>query len=129
MPIPKIDCTDVQLALTVPCMIDRAQQALYLLALEPISETQADINSYGFRPGRCTADAIAQCFTVLARHGSAQYIFSGDIKSCFDKISHEWLEGNIPTDRVTLRKWLKAGFMDKKIRELPVSACDRVNFR
>ena len=37
-------------------------QALYLLALDPVAETMADPNSYGFRPGRSAADAIEQCF-------------------------------------------------------------------
>ncbi len=36
--------------LGIPTMKDRAMQALYLLALEPVSETLADPNSYGFRP-------------------------------------------------------------------------------
>ena len=48
--------------LGIPTMKDRAMQALHLLALEPIAETTADKNSYGFRPGRSTADAIGQCF-------------------------------------------------------------------
>lgn len=113
--IPKNNDKNKKRPISIPCMIDKAQQALYLLALEPISETQADKNSYGFRPGRCTADAIRQCFIALSKKSSAQYIFCGDIKSCFDKISHEWLERNIPTDRVIFKKWLKAGFMDKKI--------------
>ncbi len=56
--------------LGIPCMIDRAQQALHLLALEPISETTSDLNSYGFRPNRSTADAIAQCFICLACSGT-----------------------------------------------------------
>src|SRR5471030_1657729 len=43
--------------LGIPVMKCRAMQALYLLALEPIAETTADLNSYGFRPGRSTADA------------------------------------------------------------------------
>src|SRR5207249_6716417 len=53
--------------LGIPTMFDRAQQALYLLALEPLAETLADHNAYGFRPKRSTADAIEQCFTVLAQ--------------------------------------------------------------
>ena len=48
-------------------MKDRAMQALHLLALEPIAETAADPNSYGFRPKRSTADALQQCFNVLCR--------------------------------------------------------------
>jgi RNA-directed DNA polymerase len=57
--------------LGIPTFADRAQQALHLFALEPVAETLADLNAYGFRPKRSTADAIAQCFTVLARKHSA----------------------------------------------------------
>jgi RNA-directed DNA polymerase len=35
--------------LGIPTMKDRAMQALYLITLEPIAETFADPNSYGFR--------------------------------------------------------------------------------
>ena len=92
---------------------DRAMQALSLFALEPISEFQADPNSYGFRSYRSCADAIEQCFVVLAQKGSAQWILEGDIKSCFNKISHKWLEDNILMDTNLLKKWLKAGYMEK----------------
>jgi RNA-directed DNA polymerase len=100
--------------LGIPTMKDRAMQALYLLALDPIAETTADRNSYGFRQQRSVADAIEQCFTVL-RHPSTQWILEGDIRACFDKISHEWLVRNIPMDRTILRKWLKCGYMDRRI--------------
>lgn len=53
--------------LGIPTMKDRAMQALYLLALEPVAETTADGRSFGFRPERSTADAIEQCFTTLSR--------------------------------------------------------------
>jgi RNA-directed DNA polymerase len=101
--------------LGIPSMFDRTMQALWLLALNPVAETTADPNSYGFRPRRSTADAIEQCFCVLAKRPSAQWILEGDIRGCFDNISHSWLLENIPMDAVLLRKWLKAGFMDKGI--------------
>ena len=88
-----------QRPLGIPCMSDRAMQALHLLALEPVSETQADRNAYGFRPKRSAADAIGQCFIVLAKRHSPQWILEGDIKACFDRISHSWLEANIPMDQ------------------------------
>ena len=47
--------------LGIPTMRDRAMQALWLLALNPVAETTADKNSYGFRPRRSTADAIEHC--------------------------------------------------------------------
>src|SRR5439155_27072698 len=96
--------------LGIPAMKCRAMQALYLLALDPVAETTADANSYGFRPGRSRADAIGQCFSMLAREDSAQWILEGDIQSCFDQISHEWLVSHIPMEKAILKKWLKAGY-------------------
>lgn len=100
--------------LGIPTMKDRAMQALYLMALAPVAETTADANSYGFRKERSTADAVQQCFNDLARTTSPQWILEGDIKGCFDHISHEWLLDNIPMDKVLLRKWLKSGFIFNK---------------
>ena len=99
--------------LGIPCMVDRAQQALHLLALEPVSETLADPNSYGFRSNRSTADAVSQCFKCLALKKSAKWILEGDIKACFDKIGHQWLLDNIAVDKRMLKQWLRSGFMDK----------------
>ena len=97
--------------LGIPVMKCRAMQALHLLALEPIAETTADLNSYGFRSERSTADAGEQCFTSLAQKASAQWVLEADIQGCFDKISHDWMLANIPTDKAVLKKWLKAGFV------------------
>lgn len=104
-----------QRPLGIPTQFDRAMQALYLLALEPVAETQADHNSYGFRPKRSCADAIGQCFIVLSRKHSAQWILEGDIRACFDEISHSWLVDHIPMDKVVLCKWLTAGYMEEGI--------------
>jgi RNA-directed DNA polymerase len=99
--------------LGIPTMRDRAMQALYLLALEPVAETTADSNSYGFRRKRSTADAIMQCFRALSMNKSAHWVLEADIKGCFDAISHEWLKEHIPMDKTILCQWLKAGFIDK----------------
>jgi len=100
--------------LGIPTMKDRAMQALYLLALDPVAETVADPNSYGFRKARSCADAIEQCFTALC-HRNPQWVLEGDIKSCFDNINHEWLLAHVPTDKVILRKWLKSGYMAEQV--------------
>jgi RNA-directed DNA polymerase len=97
--------------LGIPVMKCRAMQALYLLALEPIAETNADLNSYGFRPERSTADAGGQCFVSLAKKANAQWVLEADIQGCFDKISHDWMLAHVPTDKAVLKKWLKAGFV------------------
>jgi RNA-directed DNA polymerase len=101
--------------LSIPTMKDRAMQALYLEGLDPIAETTADPNSYGFRKDRSPADAIQQCFNALAQKTSAQWILKCDIKSCFDRISHRWLLENALMDKNILERWLKAGFMDKNV--------------
>lgn len=111
--IPKKSDPTKTRPLGIPTIRDRAMQALYLLALEPIAETQADQHSYGFRQKRSCADAIEQCFIVLSRQASAQWILEGDIKACFDTISHPWLENNIPMNRKILTRWLNAGYIEK----------------
>jgi RNA-directed DNA polymerase len=92
-------------------MKDRAMQALHLQALEPVAETLADGHSYGFRPERSTADALEQCFKALAQKDSAQWVLEGDIKGCFDNISHQWMLDYVQTDKSILQKWLKSGFI------------------
>jgi len=109
--IPKSDGKTMR-PLGIPTMKDRAQQAIHLLALDPVVETTADKNSYGFRQQRSCADAIEQCFNAL-KTATTQWILEGDIKSCFDKISHDWLTAHVPIDRAILQKWLKTGYMDK----------------
>ena len=99
--------------LGIPVMLDRAQQALHLLALEPVAETTADPNSYGFRSMRSCRDAAVQCHIALSQRNSAPWVLDADISSCFDEISHAWLEAHIPMDRAILRKWLTFGFVWK----------------
>jgi RNA-directed DNA polymerase len=99
--------------LGIPCMRCRAMQALWKLALEPVEETLADPNSYGFRPERSTADAIEQCFIALARQASSEWVLEGDIRGCFDNFSHLWFLEHIPMDKTVLRKWLEAGYIDE----------------
>jgi RNA-directed DNA polymerase len=112
--IPKDDGKKLR-PLSIPTMQDRAQQALHLLALEPLAENLADPNSYGFRKARSVADAIVQCHNILSQSTSAPWILEGDIKSCFDEISHAWLLSHIPMDRAILKKWLTAGFMEQQV--------------
>ena len=111
--IPKSDGKTMR-PLGIPTMKDRAMQALHLLALDPVAETTADKNSYGFRQQRSCADAIQQTFTVL-RPATTEWILEGDIRSCFDKISHDWLLTHVCMDRVILQKWLKAGYMERDV--------------
>ena len=87
-------------------------QALYLMALEPVTETCADPNSYGFRKGRSTADAIEQCFKFLSKSDAPEWVFEGDIRGCFDHISHRWLLTHVPLDTTILEKWSRCGYLE-----------------
>ncbi|MDR5832842.1 group II intron reverse transcriptase/maturase [Caballeronia sp. LZ034LL] len=97
--------------LGIPTMRDRAMQALYLLALEPVAESTSDPNSYGFRINRSTADAMSQIFVTMSQKSSAPWALEADIKGCFDWINHDWLLANVPMDKGVLQKWLKAGLI------------------
>jgi RNA-directed DNA polymerase len=102
--------------LGIPTVRDRAMQAVYLLGLDPIAETQADGHSYGFRLERCCADAIEQCHLLLANpQGGPEWILEGDIHSCFDRISKDWLLEHIPMDKDLLRRWLEAGYLEEGV--------------
>jgi RNA-directed DNA polymerase len=101
--------------LSIPTMLDRAMQALYKQALAPVAETTADGNSYGFREGRCCADAVQAGFNALNKPNSATWVWEADITGCYDNISLEWLLDNIPMDKTILRRWLEAGYVENGI--------------
>ena len=73
--------------LGIPTVKDRVMQAVVKLALEPEWETRFEANSYGFRPGRCTMDAIEAVFIALGQKGSSRWILDADIRSFFDHAS------------------------------------------
>jgi RNA-directed DNA polymerase len=98
--------------LGIPTMRDRAMQALYLQALDPVAETMADPHSYGFRPARSCADALEQCHNILTGRRPPEWVLEGDIQACFDRIDHRWLLDRIPMERTILRKWLKVGYLE-----------------
>jgi RNA-directed DNA polymerase len=93
--IPKANSSELR-PLGIPTMIDRAVQAVYLLALDPVIETTSDKNSFGFRKNRSQHDAIAYIRTILDKAVSPEYILEADISKCFDKISHKFLMENTP---------------------------------
>ncbi|HYK51467.1 MAG TPA: group II intron reverse transcriptase/maturase [Terriglobales bacterium] len=99
--------------LGIPTMKDRAMQALYLLALDPVLETVSDPNSYGFRKNRSTADAMSQIFVKMSQKASAQWVLDADIEGFFDNINHDWIIDHVCLDKSVLRKWLKCGVVDR----------------
>ena len=99
--------------LGIPTMMERAKQALVKMALEPEWEAVFEPNSYGFRPGRSTHDAIGMIY--LGIRLKPKYVFDADIKGCFDTIDHEALLKKLNTyPKLThlIRGWLKAGVLE-----------------
>jgi len=102
----------VQFEVHVPTIRDRALQMLVKMALEPEWETRFEANSYGFRPGRCTMDAIVALHALLAPAGASEWVLDADISGCFDNIGHDPLLAKLPTFTTTIRRWLKAGTVE-----------------
>jgi len=101
--------------LSIPTMLDRAMQALYNLAYQPVAVWNADKNSYGFLPNRSCQDAIEQVFKCLSQKTCSQYIFEADITGCFDNIDHQWVLENLKLfDKKLIKKWLKSGYIFEK---------------
>jgi RNA-directed DNA polymerase len=98
--------------LGIPTVKDRVMQAIVKAALEPEWEARFEANSYGFRPGRCTMDAIEAIHTTLNRKGSSRWILDADISGCFDNIGHGPLLAKLPVFTATIRRWLKAGVVE-----------------
>ena len=101
--------------LGIPTIQDRAKQALAKLALEPEWEAKFEPNSYGFRPGRSSHDAIEAIFLNL-RHKTDKLVYDADIRKCFDRIDHDALIAKLKTFPLMERQiiaWLKAGIMDE----------------
>ncbi len=98
--------------LGIPTVKDRVMQAVVKAALEPEWEARFEANSYGFRPGRCTMNAIEALHTTLNQRGASQWIFDADIKGCFDNLAHKPLLARLPVFTATIRRWLKAGVVE-----------------
>jgi RNA-directed DNA polymerase len=111
--IPKPNNPSEKRGLGIPTLRDRAMQALVKLALEPEWEAVFEPNSYGFRPGRSTHDAIEAIFNFIRLQ--PQYVLDADIEKCFDRISHDGLLAKLhapqPVMRL-IRDWLKAGILE-----------------
>nr|YP_009105263.1 putative reverse transcriptase and intron maturase [Pedinomonas tuberculata]AIT93952.1 putative reverse transcriptase and intron maturase [Pedinomonas tuberculata] len=104
--------------LGIPTIYDRALQALVKMALEPEWEGRFEPNSYGFRPGRSTRDAIKQIKICLDK--KSKYVLDADIAKCFDRIDHEALLKKLGIQgklRNQVRAWLKSGTLTSGIFE------------
>jgi len=103
--------------LGIPTLSDRANQALFKMALEPEWEEKFEPNSYGFRPGRNCHDAIKQIY--LSINKKPKYVLDADIKKCFDRIDHSKLLEKLAFSQgkmhQQLKSWLKSGVIDQEV--------------
>lgn len=87
---------------------------LVKMALEPEWEAVFEPNSYGFRWGRQSQDAIEQIFSSINK--KPKWVLDADISKCFDSINHSYLLnklGKCPKNiTVQIKAWLKAGYLE-----------------
>jgi RNA-directed DNA polymerase len=109
--------------LGIATITDRVVQASAKLVLEPILEADFLPCSYGFRPNRRAHDAVAEVRHFTSH--SYEWIVEGDIKACFDEISHSALMDRV-RERVgdkhvlsLVKAFLKAGILgeDRVLRD------------
>jgi len=112
--IPKKDGTKRPLG--IPTMVDRAVQAVYLEAIDPLVECNACKNSFGFRKFRSAQDAVLALRGKLIHPKASEWILNADITKCFDRINHDFLLRSVPVyrkvDRSVLKKMLKVKVID-----------------
>ena len=75
-------------------------------------ETRTPTGSAVHAPRQTRSNNASPCWSC---HDCASGSWRAISKSCFDTISHDWLVAHVPMDNAILRKWLKAGFMEKHV--------------
>jgi RNA-directed DNA polymerase len=113
--IPKPDGGERPLG--IPTVKDRIAQTVCKMILEPIYEADFEENSFGFRPGRKTQDAVANVKEQL-KSGKTE-VLDADLSKFFDTIPHDklmlTLQERIADPRILklIYMWLKAPVQDK----------------
>jgi group II intron reverse transcriptase/maturase len=104
--------------LSIPTIKDRVVQQVVKMLIEPVFEATFLPCSYGFRPNRCTWDALAEAYRFLQSHCQYYTVIEGDIENCFGTISHgilmRELRRRILDDRLLALIWkmLRAGVLE-----------------
>jgi len=112
--------------LGIATITDRVVQASLKLVLEPIFEADFLPCSYGFRPMRRAHDAVAEIRYLASKPRCYEWIVEGDIKACFDEISHvslmDRVRARVGDKRVLalLKAFLKSGILgEDRLLERP----------
>jgi group II intron reverse transcriptase/maturase len=114
--------------LGIPAIQDRIVQEAVRMALEPIYEADFSKHSYGFRPNRCTMDAVTYIGKRLVTNQHTYgWVIEGDITSFFDTLNQkklmQLLRKRIKDQKMLdlIWKFLRAGVMERgKVRHTVV---------
>jgi group II intron reverse transcriptase/maturase len=107
--------------LGIPSIRDRIVQEAVRLALEPIYEADFSQRSFGFRPNRCTMDAIGHLMDYSTEASKYFWVIEGDISAYFDTINHRklmkllWRRVSDEKFLDLIWKFLRAGVMERKL--------------
>jgi len=105
--------------LGIPTATDRVIQQAIAQRLEAIYEPKFSDSSYGFRPGRSAQMAVEKVVEYL--NEGYVWVIDLDLEKFFDKVNHDKLvqvlrlEVNDSTTLNLIRKYLKAGVMEKGV--------------
>jgi group II intron reverse transcriptase/maturase len=117
--IPKSN--DKMRPLGIPSFLDRIVQEAVRMALEPIFEADFDQHSWGFRPNRCTMDAVSYLYRCSKESMKYFWVIEGDISAYFDTINHrrlmKLLRRRIDDEKLLDLIWgfLRSGVMERKL--------------
>jgi retron-type reverse transcriptase len=103
--IPKTGKPNEYRPLGIPTVKDRVVQAAMKNILEPVFEVDFYLISYGFRPGKLAHGALEYFRMILwprdnlprieSRRLPYQVAIEGDVRGCFDNISHYGLMNRV----------------------------------
>jgi group II intron reverse transcriptase/maturase len=114
--IPKADGR--QRPLGIAALEDKVVQQAVVTILNQIYEVDFKGFSYGFRPGRSPHKALDALYVGLVR-SKVNWVLDADIRSFFDRMSHEWtmqfVQHRVADNRILrlIQKWLKAGVLEE----------------
>lgn len=107
-------------ALGIPTVRDRVVQQSLLNVLQPIFDVDFHPSSYGYRPKRSAAQAVAKAERFVNHYGLS-HVVDMDLSKCFDTLDHELIlsgvKGKVSDGSVLqlIVKMLRSGVEDQGI--------------
>ncbi|MEO1301372.1 MAG: group II intron reverse transcriptase/maturase, partial [Bacteroidota bacterium] len=117
-----------QRPLGIPTVRDRVVQQALLNVLQPIFEPDFHPSSYGYRPGRSCAHAVAKAERFMNHYGLSQVV-DMDLSKCFDTLSHDQILDGV-NQKVSdgsilelIKKMLRSGVVEQGRYQEPTIGC------